>query len=148
MISVLIATHDDERTLGQALASLVRAAVDGLVREVILADAGSTDDTLEVADDAGARVVRAEGPPEARIAQAARTARSDWLMILDVATPAPPGWEDAAAGALNSGSGQGLWWGSAPLLGRKRVLGLLTPRRLFEAGGYTKCLSAARRIRL
>ena len=43
MISVLIATHDDERTLGQALAALVPAAVDGLVREVILALAATVD---------------------------------------------------------------------------------------------------------
>jgi glycosyltransferase involved in cell wall biosynthesis len=145
MISVVIATFNNERTLGQTLASLVRAAVDGLVREVILADAGSTDDTLAVADDAGARVVACAGPAEARVAEAARTARSDWLLILDVAAPAPGGWQEAAAAALNGGAGQGLWWGEAPLLGRRRVEGLLIPRRAFEAGAGLK---AARRIKL
>ena len=145
MISVLIATCNDERTLGQTLASLVHAAVEGLVREVILADAGSTDDTLAVADDAGARVVRCDGPADVRVAEGARTARADWLLILDVAAPAPPGWEDAVAAALNGGSGQGLWWGEAPLLGKKRVRGLLVPRRAFEAGAG---LRAARRIKL
>jgi len=145
MISVLIATHDDERTLGQALAALVPAAVDGLVREVILADAGSTDDTLAVADDAGARVVRCGGPAAARLAEAARTARSDWLLILDVAVPAPYGWEDAVAAVLNRGSGPGLWWGEAPFLGKKRVQGLLIGRRAFEAGAG---LGGARRVKL
>ena len=144
MISVLIATHNDERTLGQVLGSLVHAAVDGLVREVILADAGSTDDTLAVADDAGARVVRCEGSPEARIVQSSKAARADWLLILDVAAPAPPGWEAVAAAALNGATGQGLWWGEAPLLGRKRVLGLLVARRAFEAGAGLK---VARRIK-
>jgi glycosyltransferase involved in cell wall biosynthesis len=148
MISVLIATHDDERTLGQALASLVPAAVDGLVREVILADAGSTDGTLAVADDAGARVVRCDGPAEARVAEAAKGARSDWLLILDVAVPAPDGWEAAVAAVLNRGSGPGLWWGEAPFLGKKRVKGLLTQRRLFETGGHGASARAARRIRL
>ena len=145
MISVVIATCNDERTLGQTLASLVRAAVDGLVREVILADAGSTDDTLAVAEDAGARVVRCEGSAEARVVQAAGTARADWLLILDVAAPAPHGWAEAAAAMLNGGSGPGLWWGEAPFLGRKRVKGLLIPRRAFEAGAGLK---AARRIKL
>ncbi len=147
MISAVIATHNDERTLGQTLASLVRAAVDGLVREVILADAGSTDDTLAVADDAGADVMRCEGSPEARVAEGCKAARSDWLLILDVAAPAPPGWEEAAAAALNGGTGRGLWWGDAPLIGRRRVKGLLTPRRVFEAGGYGKSLAAARRFK-
>ena len=72
MISVVIATQDDERTLGQTLAALVPAAVDGLVREVILADAGSTDHTLAIAEDAGARVAPCEGAVEARLLDAAR----------------------------------------------------------------------------
>lgn len=144
MISVLIATHDDERTLGQVLASLVPAAVDGLVREVILADAGSTDATLAVAEDAGARVVRCEGQPEGRLAAAAGAARADWLLILDVAAPAPEGWAKAAAAQVN-GLGSGLWWGEAPLFGGRRVRGLLIRRRQFEANGGLK---SARRIRL
>ena len=96
MISVVIATHNDERTLGQTLASLVPAAVDALVREVVLADAGSTDHTLSIADDAGARVVQGSGPAEARLAEACRTARADWLLILEASVPAPHGWEGAA----------------------------------------------------
>src|ERR1700749_3245408 len=96
MISVVIATQDDGETLGQTLASLVPAAVDGLVREVILADAGSTDDTLKIAEDAGARVVQAEGAVEARIAAAGKSARADWLLVMEAAIPAPRGWEDVA----------------------------------------------------
>src|SRR6201999_1769460 len=92
----VIATHNDERTLGQTLASLVTAAVDGLVREVILADAGSTDHTLAIAEDAGARVVQAEGVAEARLAEACKAARSEWLLILEASVPAPHGWEPAA----------------------------------------------------
>jgi glycosyltransferase involved in cell wall biosynthesis len=147
MISVLIATHDDERTLGQTLASLVHAAVEGLVREVILADAGSSDGTLAVADDAGARVVRCDGSPEARLAEAVKAARSDWLLILDVAAPAPPGWEEAVASALNGGAGQGLWWGEAPFLGKRRVKGLVTRRQAFEQAGFLASLRQARRLK-
>ena len=60
MISVVIPTLNAERTLQRALAPLVPAAVEGLVREVVVADGGSTDRTLELADDAGANIVRTE----------------------------------------------------------------------------------------
>ena len=53
MISVVIPTHDDEAVLGRTLGPLVAAAVAGLVREVILADGGSVDATLDIGEDAG-----------------------------------------------------------------------------------------------
>ena len=43
-----------EAHLGRTLAALVPAAVDGIVREVVLADGGSSDKTILIADDAGA----------------------------------------------------------------------------------------------
>ena len=142
MISVVIATFNDERTLGQTLSALVTAAVDGLVREVILADAGSTDDTLEIADDAGARVAR--GDVDAAIG----VARSDWLLIVDVALPAPSGWDEAVAAHINAGSGQAAWWGSSSLLGKKTARGLLVSKRVYDAAGYLGALAKAKRLKL
>ena len=43
MISVVIGTRDSEVLLASTLAALVPGAVAGLVREVIVADSGSTD---------------------------------------------------------------------------------------------------------
>ncbi|MEZ5917510.1 MAG: glycosyltransferase [Parvularculaceae bacterium] len=49
-ISVVIPTLNAGRGLAEALAALVPAALDGLVREVIVADGGgSTDETLAIA---------------------------------------------------------------------------------------------------
>jgi glycosyltransferase involved in cell wall biosynthesis len=140
MISVVIATHNNERTLGPCLAALVPAAIDGLVREVILADAGSTDDTLEIADDAGARVV--QGGLDAAVA----LARSDWLLMVDVKVPAPSGWDEAIAAHINGG-GKGAWWGSAPLLGRKSVQGLLVSKRVYAEVGYPGAVAKAKRLK-
>jgi glycosyltransferase involved in cell wall biosynthesis len=147
MISVVIATHNDERTLGQTLASLVTAAVDGLVREVILADAGSTDHTLAIAEDAGARVVRVEGVAEARLAEACKMARSDWLLILEASVPAPHGWESAAGAHMQRHHGKAAYWGRsglAPFVTPAKAV--LIPRRLYdkEAGapGWLRKLSA------
>jgi glycosyltransferase involved in cell wall biosynthesis len=134
MISVVIATQDDGRTLGQTLASLVPAAVDGLVREVILADAGSVDDTLAIADDAGARVMPCAGPAEERLLEGCKAARADWLLILEASAPAPNGWEDAAGRHIERHAGRAGYWGRsglAPFVTPAKAL--LVPRRLFEA---------------
>lgn len=133
MISVVIATQDDGQTLGQTLASLVPAAVDGLVREVVLADAGSTDDTLAIADDAGARVVRCEGPAEARLLEGCKAARADWLLILEASVSAPHGWEGAAGRHMERHAGRAASWGRsglAPFVTPAKAL--LVPRRLFD----------------
>ena len=57
MISVVIPTFNEAGHLSLTLAALVPAAVDGLVREVVISDGGSTDGTLEAADEAGAKIV-------------------------------------------------------------------------------------------
>ena len=133
MISVVIATQDDGRTLGQTLASLVPAAVDGLVREVVLADAGSTDETLAIADDAGARVAPCAGPVEARLLQGCQAARADWLLILQAPTPAPGGWEGAAGRHIERHAGRAACWGRgglAPFASPAKAV--LVPRRLLD----------------
>ena len=91
MISVVIPTLDSARTLPVTLANLVGAALEGLVKEVLVADAGSSDATLEIADDAGARVVT-DG-----VAAACAAARGDWLLILQPGAKLSPDWETAAA---------------------------------------------------
>ncbi len=95
MLSVVIPTLNDEALLGRALHPLVAAAVSGFVREVIVADAGSTDATLEVADDAGCRILKFDGEGEGRIASAAAQARSDWVMVLRPGAQLMTGWEGA-----------------------------------------------------
>src|ERR1700744_4956895 len=133
MISVVIATHNDERTLGQTLASLVPAAVDGLVREVILADAGSTDDTLAIAEDAGARGTVGEGPVETRLLEGCKIARADWFLILEAPSPAPRGWEPAAGGHIEHHAGRAASWGRSGLAPfATPAKALLVPRRLFD----------------
>ncbi|MPZ37290.1 MAG: glycosyltransferase [Rhizobiales bacterium] len=82
MISVVIPTHESERALAHTLAALVAGALDGILREVIVADAGSTDGTAMVADVAGCRFLVLPGERGARLAAAAATARAEWLWFV------------------------------------------------------------------
>lgn len=100
MISVIVPTRDSAACLGPCLAALVPAAVSGLVREVVLADAGSGDATLEIAADAGARVVAGD------VGAAAAVAKGDWLLILPPGTRLETGWEAEAADHVDRHAGK------------------------------------------
>jgi glycosyltransferase involved in cell wall biosynthesis len=82
MLSVIIPTGESERALVPTLAALVPGAAAGAIREVIVADKGSRDQTAQVADVAGCRVMASTAPLAERLRAAARTARGSWLMFL------------------------------------------------------------------
>ena len=138
------------------------AAVQGLVREVIISDGGSNDETRGIADVAGAEFIRSEKGRGAQLAAGAEAAKSEWLLFLHADTVLQPGWIQEAATfvervdngtrprsaaafsfALND-------FGTKPRLLEAMVAlrcalfrmpygdqGLLIPRRLYaELGGY------------
>ena len=97
MISVVIPTLDAAARLPATLAALVPAAVGGLVKEVIVVDGGSTDATLEIAEDAGARVIAAERGRGRQLAAGCAAARGEWLLALHADTRLSADWPAAAA---------------------------------------------------
>ncbi len=92
MISVILPTLDAERQLVPTLSALVPGSAAGLVREVILADGGSQDDTEKVADAAGCEFLRGPRDLGARLRAAAHAARGNWLLFLDPAGVLDEGW--------------------------------------------------------
>ena len=90
MISAIVTTLNDAPRLTATLASLAPAAMDGFVREVIVADGGSSDETVEVAEDAGADVVTTG------FADAIAATRQRWVLILTPGSRLQVGWERAA----------------------------------------------------
>ena len=94
MLSVVIATHDSECALLPTLAALVPGAAAGIVREVIVADAGSRDATAAIADGAGCRVLVSAQGRGARLKAAAEAARAPWLLFLRPGVVLDATWVD------------------------------------------------------
>jgi glycosyltransferase involved in cell wall biosynthesis len=143
MISVVIATANAGSTLSQALSALVPAAVANLVREVVVADAGSTDETLAVVDDAGARLV------SGGLAEGCAAAKGPWLLILAPDVRLAPEWEAAARDHMEHHGDEAGWFRLAlddhrasarikealATLGAGGREGLLISKRLFDQVG-------------
>ncbi|HEU0159302.1 MAG TPA: TIGR04283 family arsenosugar biosynthesis glycosyltransferase [Hyphomicrobiaceae bacterium] len=166
MISVVIPTLDSEASLPATLASLVTAAVDGLVREVIVVDGGSRDATAAIADSSGARVLVGPRGRGSQLALGAKEARFPWLLFLHADTRLGDGWEREALAFLRRVDSEDSPLGAAAfrfalddqglrprLLERLVALrcmllrlpygdqGLLIPKRLYQTlGGYRPLL--------
>jgi rSAM/selenodomain-associated transferase 2 len=97
MISVVIPTLNAEATLAATLTALVPAAVDGLVREVIVVDGGSTDRTVDIVEDAGAQLMRKSGGRGYQLTVGAMRAKQPWLLFLHADTMLEAGWEREAS---------------------------------------------------
>lgn len=100
MLSVVIATLDSERALVRTLAALIPGATAGLVREVIIADGGSGDETARVADVAGCHFLAGEASLAPRLKAAAATARAPWLLFLRPGMVPDPAWVEEVRGFL------------------------------------------------
>ncbi len=90
MLTVLIETRNDEEGLARTLASLIGGAVEGVVREVVVCDRGSTDQTHYVAEHAGCQYLASGG-----VAAGIRQAKGEWLLLLEPGARLEEGWSDS-----------------------------------------------------
>jgi hypothetical protein len=98
MLSIVITPAGGPADLARLLGQLIPAAVDGLVRDVLLA--GPAEGVvLELCEEAGVVVCPDRG-------QAEGGARSDWLMVLPQDFRLPEGWTAQAAAAATRGGGR------------------------------------------
>ena len=96
-ISIVIPTLDAVAGIGPTLGALVPGVADGLVREVILADGGSTDAIAEVAEETGATLIAAPKGRGSQLRAGGEAARGDWLLFLHADTILPSDWVDSVA---------------------------------------------------
>jgi glycosyltransferase involved in cell wall biosynthesis len=82
MITVVIPVRDQEEPLLRTLAALAPLAAQGIVADVVVADCGSRDATLSVADAAGCAIVENCADRASAIRAAVGLARKPWLLLL------------------------------------------------------------------
>jgi hypothetical protein len=133
MLTVIIECRDNEAELAQTLAALVPGAVEGLVRDVIVLDLGSSDGSADVADAAGCRFLT-----EWDLRDVIATARGEWLLLLEPGARPLGSWVEAVAEHVSSAKAAARFTGSPNhrrpflrrLIGKRPTLeeGFLIPR--------------------
>ena len=78
--SAVLVVRDEAATLGDCLRS-----IRDLVDEIVVLDTGSSDDTRDIAQDAGARVIRSRWLDDFSLVrnEASSHARGDWIFSID-----------------------------------------------------------------
>ena len=104
MISVVLIASEDLAGVAAQLAMLVPAAVDGLVKEVVLVDDGHPG-VESLAEDSGARLVTTSGDVAARLAAGVAAARGDWILTLRGEPVLREGWREPVEKHLAGGAG-------------------------------------------
>ena len=137
MISVVLVASEDLPGLAAQMAMLVPAAVDGLVKEVVLV--GDAEPGVEaLAEDSGARLVTASGDVGARLSAGAAMVRGDWILTLRSAPVLREGWREPIEKHLAGGAGApAVLTSPGGLLSKvsPRLHGVLVRRLDWPAGG-------------
>lgn len=136
MLSVIVdAAEDEGERLTQLLAALTAAAVDGLVREVLIAGGGPAELLKILREETGANLA-------GTLRGAIGVSKSDRLLVLRTDFRPRGGWTVELGGHLRAGGGDAVVTGEgggllraapyAVLIGREKARALLHPdlRRL------------------
>jgi len=94
--SIIIPTLNAATQLPATLNALLPGVEAGLVRELIVSDGGSTDETLDIADDAGAEIITGPKGRGGQLRRGAEAARAEWLLFVHADTHLAPDWVLAA----------------------------------------------------
>ena len=155
-LSIVIPTLNAAAELPETAEALLAGATSGLVRELVISDGGSTDETVKVAKELGALVVAGSPGRGSQLARGVEASSGDWLLLLHADTHLAEGWEEVAYDHMNQHPDRAGWFrlrfraaGMAPRIvagganWRSRILqlpygdqGLLVSRALLsEVGG-------------
>jgi hypothetical protein len=117
MLTVIVEAGDSTDRLPALLGCLTSAAVDGLVREVLIAGGGPRELLAVLHEETGAELVTS-------IAGAAATAKSDQILLLPASIRLKPTWLGALGAHLRTGGGEAILPGVGGFL-RRAPFGVL-----------------------
>ncbi|HEX3365436.1 hypothetical protein [Phenylobacterium sp.] len=112
MLSVIVETADAGDRLPALLAALTSAAVEGLVREVLIAGGGPPELLAVLREETGAELAD-------DLAAGLQASRSDRLLVVPAKIRLKPGWLELLAKHLHSGGGDALLIGEGGFFGEK-----------------------------
>lgn len=121
-ISVIIPTLNAQAALEKSLPDLFLGVEAGIIRELIISDGGSVDETKKIADEIGAKWLDGRASRGGQINRGIAAAQGEWCLILHADTVLGQGWCDAVFAFLHrsekvgyfdlgfDAKGFGAWW--------------------------------------
>ena len=92
-LSVIIPTYNAAETLSATITALRTTERTGISLELIIVDAYSDDETANLANSLGGRVIYCERGRGPQLIKGAKVAQSDWLLFLHADTILSAGWD-------------------------------------------------------
>lgn len=105
-ITVVIPTLNAAAELSRCLEALMEGLAEGLIRELVISDGGSDDATLQLAEEAGAKLVSGAASRGGQLRRGCAAARGEWLLVLHADTHVAPGWAAVVAAHLQADAGE------------------------------------------
>lgn len=101
-VSIIIPTLNAARELPETLTHLIEGLEAGIVRELVVSDGGSVDETRVIADGTGAVIVQGSAGRGGQLQRGAKAAQGDWFLLVHADTHLSPGWSVVVADHMKS----------------------------------------------
>lgn len=109
-LSIVIPTLNAADELPETATALLSGATSGLVRELVIVDGGSSDETVQTARALGAVIVQTSPGRGGQLARGVEAALGEWVLLLHADTHLAEGWEAAAFEHITNHSDKAGWF--------------------------------------
>ena len=104
-ISIVIPTLNSQNTVRKTLASLFEGIEAGIVRELIVVDGGSTDQTREIVEECGGIFISSEASRGYQLKKGVNLAKGDFIFVLHSDSVLETGWSEIVKKYFNNYAG-------------------------------------------
>ena len=104
-ISIVIPTFNSQNTVRKTLASLFEGIEAGIVRELIVVDGGSTDQTREIVEECGGIFISSEASRGYQLKKGVNLAKGDFIFVLHSDSVLETGWSEIVKKYFNKDAG-------------------------------------------